>query len=457
NPNVFQICTLNETRSEVKKRQEIGRGMRLCVNQRGERIHNMSVNTLTVMANESYQEFAQKLQKEYETEEGIRFGVLEAHSFANISIPGAGGTPVYLGHQASEAIFRHFVEKHYIDAGGNVQDTLRLAVKTQNVDIPEAYAAVREEIIGVAEKACGSLNVKPAGNRRTVTLNKAVYLSPDFKQLWDNIKYKTTYNVAFDTAELIAKCITGLHDTLSVEAEKLIFTKARTEVNESGIETHETDRRQIRAVYFNQQLPDVIRYLQNETDLTRKSIVEILVRSGTLDLFKKNPQKYMEEAQKILKKQMQSMLVDGIKYTRIGDDAYYAQELFETEELTGYLERNMLPGRHSVYEYVVYDSDTEQEFARKFEDNTSIKCYAKLPGWFKIPTPLGPYNPDWALLVEKDDETKLYFVVETKADLDTVRTSEADKISCGKKAVEAMGTAAKFEAVDDYNAFMEKI
>ncbi|MFA6858036.1 MAG: hypothetical protein WCR31_12605, partial [Treponema sp.] len=240
-------------------------------------------------------------------------------------------------------------------------------------------------------------------------------------------------------------------------AEKLIFTKARAEVNESGIETHETERRQVRAAYYNRQLPDIVSYLQNETDLTRKSIVEILVRSDTLDLFKKNPQKYMEESVKVLQKQMQSMLVDGIKYTRIGDDSYYAQELFETEELSGYLERNMMPSNHSVYEYVVYDSDTEEQFARKFEDNASIKCYAKLPGWFRIPTPLGPYNPDWALLVEKDDETKLYFVVETKANLETTRTSEADKIRCGKKAVEAMGTDAQFEAVDDYNKFMEKM
>jgi type III restriction enzyme len=331
NPNVFQICTLNETRSEVKKRQEIGRGLRLCVNQSGERIHNTSVNTLTVMANESYQSFAEKLQKEYETDEGIRFGVLETHSFANILVKAADGTDTYLGHQASEALFNHFVEKRYIDAGGNVLDTLRTAIKTQSVDIPDAYAEVRDAVISVAAKACGSLNIKPAGNRMPVKLNKAVYLSPDFKQLWDNIKYKATYNVVFDNTALITKCITALHDTLSVEAEKLIFTKARAEVNESGIETHETERRQVRAAYYTKQLPDIVSYLQNETDLTRKSIVEILVRSDTLDLFRKNPQKYMEESAKVLQKQMQSMLVDGIKYTRIGDDSYYAQELFETE------------------------------------------------------------------------------------------------------------------------------
>ena len=156
---------------------------------------------------------------------------------------------------------------------------------------------------------------------------------------------------------------------------------------------------------------------------------------------------------------MKAMLVDGIKYTKLGDDEYYAQELFDTEELTGYLEHNMIETHKSVYEYVVYDSDNEAEFAQKFEENEDIKLYAKLPDWFKISTPLGSYNPDWAVLIEKDDDKKLYFVIETKANInaDALRPTELQKIECGCKHFEALGNDATFKAEDDFNHFIENI
>ena len=153
------------------------------------------------------------------------------------------------------------------------------------------------------------------------------------------------------------------------------------------------------------------------------------------------------------------MLVDGIKYTKLGDDEFYAQELFDTEELTGYLEHNMIEAKKSVYEYVVYDSDNEAEFAKKFEANEEIKLYAKLPDWFKIPTPLGSYNPDWAVLIEKEGDKKLYFVIETKANIsaDALRHTELQKIECGYKHFEALGNAVVYKATDDFNKFAENI
>ena len=167
----------------------------------------------------------------------------------------------------------------------------------------------------------------------------------------------------------------------------------------------------------------------------------------------------MEDANKIISAKLKMMLVDGIKYTKLGDDEFYAQELFETEELMGYLEHNMISSDKSVYEYVVHDSDNEEKFARKFQDNNDIKLFAKLPGWFKITTPLGSYNPDWAVLVEKDDEKKLYFVIETKANIsdEALRPTERQKINCGYKHFEALGNAATFTAVDDFNKFIESV
>jgi len=458
NPNVFQICTLNETKSEVKKRQEIGRGLRLCVNQDGERLQGFSINTLTVMANESYEEFAEALQKEYETETGIRFGIVESHLFANIPVKQEDGSVKYLGQQASEAIFKGFLENGYIDEAGKVQDKLKVAIKNNSLVVPVEYESVKTEISALARKVCGGLNIKNNDDRKSIKLNKQVYLDPEFKNLWDRIKYKTTYSVDFDSEELIEDCCKAMQTSLSVSSAKLIYTKAGLDISAGGIVAEESDRYAVGLDNVQENLPDIIAYLQNETNLTRKTIVEILLRSKTLHLFKKNPQRYMEQVAQIITAKMRHMIVDGIKYTKIGDDEYYAQELFETEELSGYLYKNMIESRKSVYEYVVYDSANEENFAKSFEQNDRVKMYAKLPSWFAIPTPLGSYNPDWAVLIEVDGKDKLYFVLETKGDItfDALRPKESAKIKCGKKHFEALGNEVAFEEIDSFEEFIEE-
>ncbi len=458
NPNVFQICTLNETKSEVKKRQEIGRGLRLCVNQDGERLQGFSINTLTVMANESYEEFAEALQKEYETETGIRFGIVESHLFANIPVKQEDGSVKYLGQQASEAIFKGFLDNGYIDEAGKVQDKLKVAIKNNSLVVPVEYESVKTEISALARKVCGGLNIKNNDDRKSIKLNKQVYLDPEFKNLWDRIKYKTTYSVDFESEELIEECCKAMQTSLSVSSAKLIYTKAGLDISAGGIVAEESDRYAVGLDNVQENLPDIIAYLQNETNLTRKTIVEILLRSKTLHLFKKNPQRYMEQVAQIITAKMRHMIVDGIKYTKIGDDEYYAQELFETEELSGYLYKNMIESRKSVYEYVVYDSANEENFAKSFEQNERVKMYAKLPSWFAIPTPLGSYNPDWAVLIEVDGKDKLYFVLETKGDItfDALRPKESAKIKCGKKHFEALGNEVEFEEIDSFEEFIEE-
>jgi type III restriction enzyme len=458
NPNVFQICTLNETQSEVKKRQEIGRGLRLCVNQEGERQYGSFVNTLTVIANESYEEFAAKLQKEYETESGIRFGIIETHLFANIPVKQEDGSIKYLGQQASEVIFKEFLVNEYIDEYGKVQDKLKVAIKDNSLVVPEEYESVKTEITALARKVCSGLNIKNNSDKKTIKLNKQVYLDPEFKNLWDRIKYKTTYSVDFDSEKLIDECCREMQRSLSASSAKLIYTKAGLEISAGGVEAVESDRYAVGLENLQENLPDIIAYLQNETNLTRKTIVDILLKSKTLHLFKKNPQRYMEQVAQIITAKMRHMIVDGIKYTKIGDDEYYAQELFESEELIGYLSKNMMESKKSVYEYVVYDSANEEKFARSFENNSKVKLYAKLPGWFTIPTPLGSYNPDWAVLIDADGKDKLYFVLETKADtmFDALRPTERAKIECGKKHFEALGTEVGFEDIDSFEGFIEE-
>lgn len=459
NPNVFQICTLNETNSEVKKRQEIGRGLRLCVNQMGERLHGSSINTLTVMANESYEDFAKKLQKEYEDDEGIRFGYIEKHTFANIKVTDENGEASYLGAEKSADIYKSFENKGYINDKGKVQDKLKQALKENTLVVPDEVKNSLPAITTLCKKVSGNLNIKPHAKKEPVSLNKQVYLNPDFKALWDRIKYKTTYSVSFDSSELIKKCSDEMKANLSISSAKLIYSKAELKHSVGGLETTEKVHTTVSSEEETQMLPDIVTYLQANTSLTRRTLVAILKESGTLDMFKKNPQRYMEDVSKIIIANMKAMLVDGIKYTKLGDDEFYAQELFDTEELTGYLEHNMIEAQKSVYEYVVYDSENEAEFARKFEANEDIKLYAKLPNWFKIPTPLGSYNPDWAVVIEKDGDKKLYFVIETKANTsaDALRPTELQKIKCGYKHFEALGNKAVFRAEDDFDNFIEDI
>ncbi|GAB4310744.1 MAG: type III restriction-modification system endonuclease [Methanobacteriaceae archaeon] len=459
NPNVFQICTLNETRSTIKKRQEIGRGLRLCVNQEGERIKDNQINTLTVMANESYDKFAKTLQKEIEDDEGIKFGVIQKDTFATISYENEEGQKEHLGIDSSAKIFDFFKEKGYIDANGKVQDSLKIAIQNQTVEVPEKFDKLKDQITIVAKKLTKKLDIKNVDDKREVKLNKRVFLSDDFKKFWDKIKYKTTYAVDFDSKELIEKCSKAMEEYLDVKTPKLIYTKAGLLIKGKGIESKEKDHKVVYSEENEIILPDIITFLQNETYLTRRTLVDILIKSNTLWQFKKNPQEYMEETLKIISSQMNHMIVDGIKYTKIGKNDYYAQELFENTELFGYLSRNMIESQRSLYDHVIYDSENEKNFVKRFEEDKNVILYTKLPSWFKIPTPLGSYNPDWAILINKNDETKLYFVLETKGSIkiESLRQSETDKIRCGKKHFEALGSDVEFKAVDDYYHFIENI
>lgn len=455
NPNVFQICTLNETSSVIKKRQEIGRGLRICVNQKGDRVHGFAVNTLTVMANESYEQFAEQLQKEIEDEERIKFGVVEQHLFANIVVPVDDHNHEYLGTAASKQLWDHLHSEGHIDSRGKVQDSLKVSLKNGTLALPMAFQAHATQIVSVLRKVSGNLNIKNRYDKAKVSLNKAVYISPEFQALWDRIKYKTTFRVDFDSNALIDKCAEEIKINLQVGKARFTYRKAKTEIDRGGVHTDQVQ--ETTSVFESRafDLPDLITYLQNETNLTRRTIVAIINKSGRLESFKNNPQKFIEQAANIIKSQMRLFIVDGIKYRKIGEDQFYAQELFQQNELFGYLKDNMVKAEKSVYDHVVFDSDIELEFASAFERNDDIKLYAKLPGWFKIDTPLGGYNPDWAVLIEQDGKERLYFVVETKSTLFSVerRPEENAKIKCGYAHFEALGDDVTFTVSNSMDEF----
>ncbi len=460
NPNVFQICTLNETTSEMKKRQEIGRGLRIAVNQNGERKHGFDINTLTVVSNEAYEDFARTLQSEIETDAGVVFGVVEKHHFANIVISyDENDNPQYLGTEASESIWGYLVEHRYVDKKNKITNVLKLDLKEDRLDIPLEYMDFKNQIVEKICEVAGNLNIANADKKRTIKLQKQVLLDENFKELWDNIKYKTTYSVNYDSNELVDNSVKVLRDRLLVEKPKLLETKADIDQNKGGINTRETYRRATSVVDDYQDLPDILTMLQNTTKLTRRTLVKILIESEKLYQFKNNPQKFIDEVAMYINMELRKLLVSGIKYERIGDAEYYSQELFKDDELTAYLEERLVESHKSPFEYVKCDSKLESDFAKRFEDNESVKVYTKLPSEFKIDTPIGYYNPDWAVLVEQDGEKKLFFVVETKGTLfiEGLRPTERMKIECGEKHFKAINTKVKYEVANDFDSFIEGV
>ena len=446
NPNVFQICSLRDIRTERERRQTIGRGLRICVNQEGQRVRGFEVNTLTVIAQEGYQEFAEKLQKEIEEETGIRFGVVEPHQFAAVTVTADDGSQAPLGVERSKELHEHLRAEGYIDAKGRVQDTLRAALKEGTLVLPEGFKAQGPQIAQILRKLAGRLEIKNADERRQVRPRKAVLQSPEFKALWDRIKDKTTYRVRFDNEKLVEECIEAVRRAPPIPKTRLQWRKADIAIGQAGVEA--TEREGANIVVLDEldiELPDILTQLQDRTQLTRRTIHRVLSGSQRLLDFKRNPQAFIELAAEAINRCKRLAVVDGIKYQRLGDHHYYAQELFEQEELTGYLKNMLEETRKSVYEQVIYDSDTEATFAGEMERNEAVKIYAKLPGWFTVPTPLGTYNPDWAVLIEKDGAERLYLVVETKSGLfaDDLRDKERAKIACGKAHFEALEVREK--------------
>lgn len=440
NPNVFQICALREMGSERERRQTIGRGLRLCVNQSGERVRGFEVNRLTVIATESYEDFAENLQKEIEADTGIRFGIVELHQFAGVAVTTPDGKVAPLGVEQSKALWEHLKATGYLDVKGKVQDSLKAALKTGTLALPVAFEPQRAQIAELLRKVSGRLEVKNADERKPVSLRKggdgkAVTLSDDFKALWDRIKHRTTYRVQFDNAKLIKDCIAELQNAPAIPKARLQWRKADIAIGKAGVAA--TEKEGAATVVLDEsdiELPDVLTDLQDRTQLTRRTLVTVLTSTGRLDDFRRNPQQFIEQTAEVINRCKRMALVDGIKYQKLGDEHFYAQELFEQEELTGYLKNMLMDTKKSIYEHVVYESTTERDFADALEKNEDVLLYAKLPGWFKVPTPLGTYNPDWALLVQKDGTQRLYFVVETKSSLftDDLRNKESAKIECGK-------------------------
>jgi len=369
NPNIFQICVLRDMGSELARRQSIGRGLRLCVNQEGERQRGFDINTLTVIATESYEQFAETLQQEIETDTGIRFGVVEKHQFAAIPITNEQGQTQPLGLALSETLWNHLKTTGFIDAKGKVQDTLRTALKNDTLNLPQTFQEQTVPIKDILRKLARGLEIKNRNERVPVKTRKAVLHSPEFQALWTRIKHNTTYRVEFDNDLFITNCTKAIQEAPPIPRTHVQIRKADLAIGKGGIVTKETAKTDATTIDEPDiELPDLLSIVQDGTELTRKSLYTILTKSDRLEDFFHNPQAYIELAIDAINRCKRAALVDGIRYQRIGDGQYYAQELFEQEELMGYLKDMLKDTKKSVHEHVIYDSaGIERQFAEQLE------------------------------------------------------------------------------------------
>jgi type III restriction enzyme len=359
NPNVFQICTLREISTERERRQTIGRGLRLPVRENGERCFDPLINRLTVVASESFKEFAKKLQDEMQKECGVNF---------------------------------------------------------------------EGRILNKRE-------------RRKGILKKQRLLDPDFQRLWDKIKLRTRYAVKFATADLVARSAGELSGMPEIKAPVIRREKHELFMSQKeGVFGEERAAQTIRAPDYSAPIPDLLGYLQRETELTRPTLAEILEKSTRLDEVTRNPQQFLEHAVGAIQKSLHDLMVEGIEYERIAD-AEWEMHRLESEELESYVSR-LLEVQHSLYDVVEYESKVEYEFAKALDARNDIKLFFKLPDWFKVETPLGTYNPDWAIVREElDGHNKVYLVRETKGTKEWLKIPEMQrkKIQCGKAHFKAVG------------------
>ncbi len=405
------------------------------MNQNGERVFDENINKLLVVANESYDDFARSLQTEYEEDCGVTFGKVPKLAFSKlVTMDGEVEKPV--GRDESEKIWQGLITRGFLDSSGKILPKFNPQAQGFDLGLPAEQAELKADIIETLQSYQMDRHVKRDEEGKKLRFKKEVTLDPEFQELWNRIKPKTTFSVEYATDELVKRAVKAIRDMEPIKPAKVHYTETQAEVGRGGI-GGTVIREKDETVGYAGPVPDVVAYLQNGTELTRSTLVRILKESGRLTDFFINPQKFMDEVSAILNRELHRLMIDGIKYERLGDEEW-SMRLFEEKEIVGYL-NNRLEVSKSVYDAVVYDSETEREFAEKLDQRQDIKLFVKLPAWFEIDTPIGKYNPDWAIL--RHDDTVLYLVRETKStkNFEKLRGTESQKVRCGRKHFDSLG------------------
>lgn len=447
NPNVFQICTLREMGAEVERRQTIGRGLRLPVDQTGERVADRSIAQLTVIANESYVAFAKSLQTEYE-KSGVEIGRVRLQEFSKIALyeehiePDG---PEYFGYERSKTLYEA------LESSGMIKDGKVTAAyqPTQlgfdlKQHIPDFFWPYEDTIIEYIGRSSIERYVKPQSKRKARKLNKELFGNPEFEEFWRAISARTTYRVSVEPDRLIEATVKALKEAPAIQPLRIQVTRAGVKILRGGTKATETGQRSasFQGAY---DLPDIITELQEATSLTRKTIIDILLDSGRLPEFIGNPNDFIQMVKGRLQAVLAEIVTEGIQYEKIGGYVYELRELQKDgqEEKDRFLDQmyKLQNPEKSDFDYVVYDSEPERQFAELLDGRSDIKLFMKLPSKFKIDTPVGPYNPDWAIIKHEDGADRIYMIRETKSTDDEVkrRPTENAKIKAATKHFAAIG------------------
>ena len=483
NPNVFQICTLKQGSSEVRKRQEVGRGLRLCVNQDGERMDAnvlgndvQSINVLTVIASESYDSFAKGLQTELADAVADRPVAVTADLFKDKVIVDAGGNEQVVDGDTAQAIYFDLIVNGYIDKKGVLTDKYYADKANGAIQVAEEVTDSRDSVINILDSVYDSRAMQPENTRDKnieLQVDPDKLAMPEFKALWKRISPKSVYVVDFDTDELVNKAIVSINRNLRVP--KIFFkveTGAMDEIksrdslldgsafSKSKSSTYDS-RKQIRA---NSSVKyDLIGKLVGETGLTRKAVVAILtgIEKSVFGQFKFNPEEFIIKAAALINDEKATAIIQHITYNVL--DEHYDTDIFTEPTIKGKLGTNAMKAQRHLYDHIVYDSTNERDFATDLDTNTDVAVYVKLPDSFYIATPVGHYNPDWAIAFYEGSVKHIYFVAETKGTLDSMHFNhitpvEQAKIDCARVHFKAISDGnVVYDVVDSYQTLLEKV
>ncbi len=466
NPNVFQVCTLIETKDNFTKRQKIGRGLRIAVNQFGERVMDSKFNILTVIANESYKEFASTLQKEF-SDNGYKFGVIESISFTGLEVIDSNGIEKELTQEDSTKIFDFLKEKGYIGSNNKATEEFYADEHNDKVEVPEEYKEFKDKIIDTVKQLSKEIEIKNKNEKVKVSRNNKVINSEIFNAMWNKIKQKTIYSVHLPLEEMIALAISYVREMPKIESEKIRRERIKIEIDEKGVAANENTIKKNAVAdiseYNNIVYPDFIRRLQDSTDLLRKTIIEIIAKSGRLQDFYINPELFIKQVSQAINKAKKEKLINGIQYHKLDNEFYVQEEIFDDTELYGYKDKNIIDVSNpdkNPFDHVIFDSIIEKQFAEACDEDEEVILYAKLPSSFKIDTPFGSYNPDWMVVIQREGEDhRLYFIGETKGSTDEeqLKGAEKNKIFCGRKHFEVVDEELKYEVVDALMTLKDRI
>lgn len=477
NPNVFQICTLKHSDSTIKKRQEVGRGLRLCVNKYGERIDSSipgidvhEINTLTVVASESYEEFAKQLQSEIAATLSDRPRKANVDFFLNKVLTNARGEQLSIDEKLANKLQFAFIKNGYVDDEFRLTDDYFAAVNDQSVKLPDELREYQEPLIELVKSIYVEGKADMMENDRnqnivSVKVNNNFY-KQEFKELWNRINKKSVYTVRFDSDELVRKCILALDMNLQVPdiryaikhgEMKEIESREQLKQGEAFV-TRETQTEYVNGPAISKIKYDLIGKMMDETRLTRKTIVAILkgIKPSTFLLFRKNPEEFIIRASKLINEQKATTIIESITYDVINDT--FHTDVFTKNNLKGQLGLNAISVEKHIYDYVVTDSKIERAFAKELDTSKEVQVYAKLPRGFYIPTPVGDYNPDWAIVFKEGDVKHIYFIAETKGSLDSMELREVEKakIECARRHFAKLNSDQfKYDVVNSYEKLLE--